>query len=47
MVPIGVFSPIQRTDITYDVEAMVEDIAEHMSLFANHEYFDIESDADD
>lgn len=47
MVPIGVFSPIQRSDITYDVEGVVEEIAEHMSLFDNHDYFDIETADDD
>ena len=43
MVPIGVFSPIYKSDITYDVEGMVEEIAEHMSLFDNDELFEIES----
>jgi len=28
------------------VQGIVEDIAEHMSLFDNHDYFDIESDED-
>lgn len=46
-VPIGVFTPLHKTGITYDVEGIVEDIAEHMSLFDNHDYFDIESQDDD
>ena len=41
MHPIGVFSPIVRHGITYDIEGMCEEIAEHMSLFDNTEYFDI------
>lgn len=44
--PIGVFSPMDREGITYDVEALVEEIAEHMSYFDGKELFDIES-ADD
>lgn len=44
MEPIGVFAPLRTTGITYDVQGIVEDIAEHMSLFDNHEYFDIELD---
>ena len=43
MEPIGVFTPLHKTGITYDVQGVVEEIAEHMSLFDNHEYFDIES----
>jgi hypothetical protein len=46
MEPIGVFTPLHKSGITYDVEGIVEEIAEHMSLFDNHENFDIESDED-
>jgi hypothetical protein len=42
--PIGVFTPLHTQGISYDVEAMVEEIAEHMSLFDNDELFDIESE---
>ena len=45
--PIGVFSPMDRDGITYDVEALVEEIAEHMSFFDGKELFDIESDEDE
>ena len=47
MEPIGVFTPLHKSGITYDVQGIVEDIAEHMSLFDNHEYFDIESQDED
>jgi hypothetical protein len=47
MEPIGVFTPLHKHGITYDVEGVVEEIAEHMSLFDNHEYFDIESQDED
>ncbi len=46
MEPIGVFTPLYKTGITYDVEGVVEEIAEHMSLFDNDEYFDIETQED-
>ena len=46
MEPIGVFTPLHKSGITYDVEGIVEEIAEHMSLFDNHENFDIETDED-
>lgn len=45
-VPIGVFTPLHKHGISYDVEGVVEEIAEHMSLFDNHEQFDIELDED-
>ena len=45
--PIGVFSPMDREGITYDVEALVEEIAEHMSYFDGKDLFDIESDGED
>jgi len=45
--PIGVFSPMDREGITYDVEALVEEIAEHMSYFDGKDLFDIESDDGD
>jgi hypothetical protein len=47
MEPIGVFTPLHKSGITYDVQGVVEDIAEHMSLFDNHENFDIESQDED
>lgn len=46
-VPIGVFSPIETRGITYDVEGVVEEIAEHMSLFDNDEFFDIQTADED
>ena len=45
--PIGVFSPMDREGITYDVEALVEEIAEHMSYFDGKQLFDIEGDDDE
>ena len=45
--PIGVFSPMDREGITYDVEGLVEEIAEHMSYFDGKELFDIEGDDDE
>jgi len=34
-----------KTFVTLGVmQGIVEEIAEHMSLFGNHEYFDIEAD---
>ena len=47
MEPIGVFTPLHKSGITYDVEGVVEEIAEHMSLFDNDDYFDIETADDD
>lgn len=44
MMPIGVFSPIETTGITYDPEGLVEEIAEIMSTFENEDCYDIESD---
>ena len=44
MNPIGVFTPIDKSGITYDVEHLVEEIAETMSMFDSDEYFDIESE---
>jgi len=44
MEPIGVFTPLYKQGITYDVEAIVEELAEHMSYFPNEETYDIECD---
>ena len=37
---------MDREGITYDVEALVEEIAEHMSYFDGKELFDLETDDD-
>jgi len=47
MEPIGVFTPLHKSGISYDVQGVVDDIAEHMSLFDNDDYYDIQSSDDD